>query len=400
MDETVLSDYLIGKEEIKMELKSFIKKVLITVLTLAVCIPVIMKVASANASEGATVDVAIQFFDAAGNPVTNVNAGDQVTIKVTLTPKNEEGTPVGLESIDMFSADIYIDGFEGVSNISLENQMEYTGTFTVEPCFDANYMPSCEVVNGLAYYNISVSANDPNVVGYEEKKQSFEFSKKESLTTPIAERPTGPSTNPGGGDSNEGSGGNSNNGSSSSGGSSNPAPAAGGGGGGAAAPAGNGGAAGNAGASTVGGIYTATSMNNVAVTSPLATVAAAAGLSEADVAAGANVRTYICDSRDREMKDALKAVAETGGRSVVAYLNVDLYTITKAGVITNVRNTAAPVTITFGLPGSLANAGHSYSILCLNPDGTPALFEDIDTNNATITINATAFGTYAVVINP
>ena len=93
-----------------------------TVLTLAVCIPVIMKVASANASEGATVDVAIQFFDAAGNPVTNVSAGDQVTIKVTLTPKNEEGTPVGLESIDMFSADIYIDGFEGVSNISLENQ--------------------------------------------------------------------------------------------------------------------------------------------------------------------------------------------------------------------------------------------------------------------------------------
>ena len=36
MDETVLSDYLIGKEEIKMELKSFIKKVLMTVLTLAV----------------------------------------------------------------------------------------------------------------------------------------------------------------------------------------------------------------------------------------------------------------------------------------------------------------------------------------------------------------------------
>ncbi len=98
MDETVLSDYLIGKEEIKMELKSFIKKVLMTVLTLAVCIPVIMKVASANASEGATVDVAIQFFDAAGNPVTNVNAGDQVTIKVTLTPKNEEGTQIGRAS--------------------------------------------------------------------------------------------------------------------------------------------------------------------------------------------------------------------------------------------------------------------------------------------------------------
>jgi len=49
MDETVFSDYLICKEEIKMDFKSFIKKALMTVLTLAVCIPVIMKVASVKA---------------------------------------------------------------------------------------------------------------------------------------------------------------------------------------------------------------------------------------------------------------------------------------------------------------------------------------------------------------
>lgn len=90
MDETVFSDYLICKEEIKMDFKSFIKKALMTVLTLAVCIPVIMKVASVKAS-GATVDVAIQFFDAAGNEIAT-NEGDTVTLKVTLTPKYSDGT--------------------------------------------------------------------------------------------------------------------------------------------------------------------------------------------------------------------------------------------------------------------------------------------------------------------
>ncbi len=389
MDETVFSGYLIGKEEIKMELKSFIKKALMTVLTLAVCIPVILKVASANASEGARVDVSIRFLDTSGNEITSAKPGDQVTVEVKMTPRYSDGTPVNFDNIESFGWYFMSLNFvEEDMDILIEGSGQFSRTFTVA---SDGTEPGIQVY-GESFYDInSVSGNTPD---YEENMYMVPIDGIKFLSVESAS----------GGDSNDDSNGDCNSDPSgdpdSSNGSSNPAPAAGGGGGGAAAPAGNGGAAGNAGASTVGGIYTATSMNNVAVTSPLATVAAAAGLSEADVAAGANVRTYICDSRDREMKDALKAVAETGGRSVVAYLNVDLYTITKAGVITNVRNTAAPVTITFGLPGSLANAGHSYSILCLNPDGTPALFEDIDTNNATITINATAFGTYAVVINP
>lgn len=391
MDETVFSGYLIGKEEIKMELKSFIKKALMTVLTLAVCIPVILKVASANASEGARVDVSIRFLDTSGNEITSAKPGDQVTVEVKMTPRYPDGTPVNFDNIERFEWDFMSFNFaEEDMDILIEGSGQFSRTFTVAS--DGTESPPTIQVFGQGFYDInSVSGNTPD---YEADIYMVPIDDANFLSVESAS----------GGDSNDDSNGDCNSDPSgdpdSSNGSSNPAPATGGGGGGAAAPAGNGGAAGNAGASTVGGIYTATSMNNVAVTSPLATVAAAAGLSEADVAAGANVRTYICDSRDREMKDALKAVAETGGRSVVAYLNVDLYTITKAGVITNVRNTAAPVTITFGLPGSLANAGHSYSILCLNPDGTPALFEDIDTNNATITINATAFGTYAVVINP
>lgn len=376
-----------------MDFKSFIKKALMTALTLAVCIPVIMKVASANASEGPRVDLSIRFLDASGNEITSVNPGDQVTVEVNATPRYSDGSLVNFNNIEIFSMDIMSYNFaEEDINIFLEGSGQFSRTFTVASDGRA---PGIQVEGEGRYDANSVSGNAPD---YDANIYLVPFSDTKYLS--IESASGGDCDSGSGGDSGSSSGdsGSSGGGSSSSGGSSDSAPAAGGGG--AAAPAGNGGAAGNAGASTVGGVYTATSMNNVAVTSPAAAVAAAAGLSEADVAAGTNVRTYICDSRNREMKDALKAVAETSGRSIVAYLNVDLYTITKAGVVTNIRNTAAPVTMTFGLPGSLANAGHSYSILCLNPDGTPVLFEDIDTNNATITINATAFGTYAVVINP
>lgn len=380
-----------------MDFKSFIKKALMTALTLAVCIPVIMKVASANASEEAYVDVKIQFLNASGEEVTNASPGEQITVNVITTPTYSDGTAVPAEEIKGLEFDVWTLSINDGPTLNANNR---SATFTVP---DPSYKNiSFEMHNEYASITKTTTVSGESQVDYISASFRGDMS-KELTVSPLSEAPDSDCDNPSGGDSNGDSGsggdsGSSGGGSSSSGGSSDSAPAAGGGG--AAAPAGNGGAAGNAGASTVGGVYTATSMNNVAVTSPAAAVAAAAGLSEADVAAGTNVRTYICDSRNREMKDALKTVAETSGRSIVAYLDVDLYTITKAGVVTNIRNTAAPVTMTFGLPGSLANAGHSYSILCLNPDGTPVLFEDIDTNNATITINATAFGTYAVVINP
>lgn len=395
MDETVFSDYLIFKEEIKMEFKSFVKKALMTVLTLAVCIPVILKVASVNASEGAYVDVQIQFLKD-GQEITSAEPGDKVTVKVATTPRYADGTPINLTDEDMFSFQLDIWGaVDKPVSVYLDKQTNYEAEVTLTVCSSEGSFPECMIQSGLAYLNTSVSGNDP-------VHEMLEFSGSKKLTMTVTP-PSGDSVNGGssssgdssssGGDS--GSSGSDSGSSGGSSGSSDSAPAAGGG---AVAPAG-GGAGGNAGTATVGGVYTATSMNSVAITSPTATVAAAAGLSEADVAAGTNVRSYICDSRNREMKDALKAVADANGRRIVAYIDVDLYTITKAGVVTNIRNTIAPVTITFGLPGSLANAGHTYSVLCMNPDGTPVIFEDIDANNATVTINATAFGTYAIMIN-
>lgn len=107
MDETVFSDYLICKEEIKMDFKSFVKKALMTALTLAVCIPVIMKVISVNAAAEAYVDVKIQFLNAAGEEITSAAPGDQVTINVIATPSYADGASVPSNKVESIEFDVW-----------------------------------------------------------------------------------------------------------------------------------------------------------------------------------------------------------------------------------------------------------------------------------------------------
>lgn len=149
--------------------------------------------------------------------------------------------------------------------------------------------------------------------------------------------------------------------------------------------------------STVGGVFIATAVNGVAVTSPVASVNAAIGLSQADVDAGTNARFYICNSSNKEMKAALQSVAAATGKTVGAYINVDLYTITKKGTVTAIRNTAEPITMTFGLPGRIANAGNGVSVICIDKDGQTVIMEDTDTDPKTLTVNTNVFGVYAIV---
>lgn len=149
--------------------------------------------------------------------------------------------------------------------------------------------------------------------------------------------------------------------------------------------------------STVGGVFIATAVNGVAITSPAASVNAAIGLSQADTDAGTNAKFYICNSADKEMKAALQSAASAAGKTTGAYLNVDLYTITKKGTVTAIRNAAEPVTMTFGLPGHIANANSPVSVICIDTDGKTVVMEDTDTDPKTLTINTNVFGVYAIV---
>ena len=85
--------------------------------------------------------------------------------------------------------------------------------------------------------------------------------------------------------------------------------------------------------SSVSGIYIATAIRGIAVATPSAAVSAAAGLSQADIDAGTNVRFYVCNSSNKEAKAALTSAAAATGKSVAAYVNFDLYTISDFGVV-------------------------------------------------------------------
>lgn len=149
--------------------------------------------------------------------------------------------------------------------------------------------------------------------------------------------------------------------------------------------------------SSVSGIYIATAIRGIAVATPSASVSAAAGLSQADIDAGTNVRFYVCNSSNKEAKAALTSAAAATGKSVAAYVNFDLYTISKKGVVTAVKNASTPIELTIGLPKNVANAGKNVSIICIDKDGKAVVMDDIDTDPNTITINASVFGVYAIV---
>lgn len=149
--------------------------------------------------------------------------------------------------------------------------------------------------------------------------------------------------------------------------------------------------------STVGGVFAGTVVNGTAVLSPVASVASAAGLSQADVDAGTNVRFYVCNSTNKEAKGALKTAAADAGKNLVGYLNVDMYTITKKGVVTSIKNATAPITLTFALPGRIAKAENKVSIMCIDKDGKTVVMEDTDTDPKTLTVEASVFGVYAIV---
>ena len=150
-------------------------------------------------------------------------------------------------------------------------------------------------------------------------------------------------------------------------------------------------------ASTVGGVYTATAVNGVAISTPVASVSAAAGLSQADIDAGTNVKFYVCNSYNKETKKALSDVAAAAGKNIAAYVNFDLYTISKAGVVTSVKNTSEPVTLTVGLPARIAKGENTVSLLCIDKDGKTVILEDTDTDPRTVTVNTTVFGAFAVI---
>ena len=150
-------------------------------------------------------------------------------------------------------------------------------------------------------------------------------------------------------------------------------------------------------ASSIGGINTASAVSATVVSTPVESLAAAIGLSESDRQAGTNIRSYICDNRNKASKAALQSAAESAGKTVVGYVNMDLYTITKKGVVSKVTTSTEPVTITFALPARLAKTNANFSVLAIGADGKAVIMNDVDTDPRTLTFNTKVFGAFTIV---
>ncbi|MBP3604376.1 MAG: hypothetical protein J6J79_09560 [Lachnospiraceae bacterium] len=144
--------------------------------------------------------------------------------------------------------------------------------------------------------------------------------------------------------------------------------------------------------SSVNSVYTAAAVNGAAVITPSKEIKEAVGIKEE----GTKASFYICDNRSKIMKEHMVAKATENNVVVSKIFNSDMYSITQKGVIEKIHSSEKPVSLIYGLPAELK--GKKVSILAFNNmTGEVKLFEDVDDDPTTITIEATIFGVYALV---
>lgn len=111
-----------------------------------------------------------------------------------------------------------------------------------------------------------------------------------------------------------------------------------------------------------------------------------------------NASFFVCNNRNAKKVEQMNEQAQKSGKTLYNVFNSDLYTITKAGAIEKIHGTETPITLIFELPSALRNKKVSI-IAYNNKTGEYVEFEDTDDDPNTITIDATVFGVYALVIS-
>ncbi|NBI89545.1 hypothetical protein D3Z45_02845 [Lachnospiraceae bacterium] len=343
---------------IKMNIKRLNKKILAAVLALALCIPMFwMNLVEVQAK---TVDWHYEaYFTKDGHKDFTAQPGDVLTFCLNLYPLKEDGSAYEGE-YEIGVSKVYCGGCEQVTDFTREGSY-LVADFAVpeKPTMNAKVYVDYKIGwegksygrRGGAIASLGVESG-PSVSGNVPSSDSSSSSKSSSSSTPEVNENAMDKVQVAGGKTVT---------------------------------------------STVGGIFLAKSVRGVASITPKADVAKAAGLSDEDIANGTNIRFYVYDSQNKNTKAALKEAAEASGKTVAAYVDVDMYSITSRGVVNYVSNTSTPVSMVFGVPASLVNAGHNFSVICIGKDGKAVTFEDMDADKLTITINANVFGAYAIV---
>ena len=143
---------------------------------------------------------------------------------------------------------------------------------------------------------------------------------------------------------------------------------------------------------SVAGIYAAYSVDGCAVTTPFADVVLALGLKPG--------QTPKMVAYDTDMEKSYRAMASVNAAAsalnatVVTAINVDL------GAMQNnkwVELKDGSIAMMVGLPKT-ADLTKTYAVVCVQPGGATTIYEDVDTNPASVTFQVNAgLGTYAIV---
>lgn len=147
----------------------------------------------------------------------------------------------------------------------------------------------------------------------------------------------------------------------------------------------------------IAGVYEVETLNGSAIKTAKTDVLKAVGISEEEISKGTNASIYMTDYLSKEDKVVLTEAADKSGKTVLTMVVSDMYTITKDGKIDKVKNTTEPIFLVFGVPQREVNANRTYSVLCVQPDGSYVEMEDMDDDPSTITIDTTVFGKYVIV---
>lgn len=144
------------------------------------------------------------------------------------------------------------------------------------------------------------------------------------------------------------------------------------------------------------GEYCQTCMAGVIHTDGQEKIRQAAGLSEKEIADGAVIKCFICNSRNQAMNEILTKTGSAQGYKVWGVINCDLYKLYK-GSVTPIRKTGEALTVVLGVPEKLRNDQYEFAVICYDENGNLVMMPDMDTDNATITVQAESFGAWAVL---
>lgn len=145
--------------------------------------------------------------------------------------------------------------------------------------------------------------------------------------------------------------------------------------------------------STIDGIYQVTNVAGAAVITPKEQMETAAGITAEE----GKVKFYVCNNRNQAVRAALEEAAASNGKQTLTTFNLDLYTISMAGQVNKVYNTASKVRVLIGIPDNYKNMDRPYAVGIIGRDGTFHVFEDMDNDPNTITIETDQFGIMALM---